>query len=129
MTAKVVQVVGLPFQRGYPGNVYRLQEALDQFAPVEGPRQQGESFPVVLFPRPDNPHDPNAVEVHIPRYGDLVGHLPRTHAAYVGPLLVPDAPWRFTAWVSEVRGDPDELDKPKLFIAIRRTPNNEGTLP
>lgn len=51
--------------------------------------RQGEGLAVVLVRRPTNPHDPNAIEVHVPAIGDdgMVGHLPRDRAAELAPSL------------------------------------------
>eukprot|EP00752_Nemacystus_decipiens_P016654 g14894.t1 len=69
----------------------RLDERMAEFPGAERPV-------AILVRAPDNPHDPNAVEVHVPALGRQVGHLSREHAAIVAPLLDADEPpWRIHA--------------------------------
>lgn len=134
---KVLEVVGLTFVPGYPDNLHRLHYSLKlnqarrslklNQARIrwvgnedDGYSTPAESFPVQLIPDPANPHDPNAVEVHIPSLGNRVGYLGRHHAAIVSPFLQDRANWLTQAWVYRVRIDPDHPNQPGLDIAINR---------
>jgi hypothetical protein len=109
---KVVPVVGLTFVQQYPTNLHLLSEIVAAL-----PTEQ---LPVVLRRNPDNPHDANAVEVHIPALGDMafVGHVSREVAARLAPGI--DKGQRFLAHVYWVRIHPDKPEQPGLDIAIAR---------
>jgi len=118
MKTKTIQVVGLTFVEGYPQNLHKLAVVLDQTT-VESPA-------VVLMRNPDNEHDPNAVEVHIPSLQEgLVGHLPREVAAVVAPML--DVGYRFQAFVHAVRIRDEHPDRPGLDIELTPITKDEGT--
>lgn len=101
-----VKVVGLSFVPGYPGNVYQLRLWVDHA------RQTGQVVPVELVRNPANPHDANAVEVRVS--GVPVGHLPRTLAAELAPLL--DAGHRWRVWVDDVLVMPGREQNPGLSV-------------
>lgn len=109
----VVPVVGVTFAPGYPGNIRRLAEIC-----AENPRPGEEEIPVVLMRNPDNEHDANAVEVHVPSIGAMIGHCSRIIAARLAPSM--DAGVKFLAWVHWVRIDPEHPDNPGIDIAFRR---------
>lgn len=80
----------------------------------------GERLPAVLERDPDNPHDENAIRVHVPLVGDdgFVGHVERRAAAIVAPKL--DAGERLLAAVAEVYVHADHPDNPGIDLAIWR---------
>lgn len=106
-------VVGVTFVDGYPENIHRLAE-------LEKERQPGEALTVLLLIENDNPHDPNAVSVHVPAVG-RVGYLDRYEAARVAPLL--DRDFRVAADLY-VRIHPDHPDRPGLTVAAILTKEN-----
>ncbi|MEU0723132.1 HIRAN domain-containing protein [Streptomyces sp. NPDC006140] len=67
-------------------------EVVGEFFRAESIRQAvanmppGRPFVAQLVPEPQNPHDPNAVAVHL--QGQHVGYLPRQNAAILGPKIV-----------------------------------------
>ena len=111
---KHVNVVGVTFVDTYPHNLIALRDAE---ADAEA---RGERLTVVLVRNPANPHDVNAVEIHIPALGEMamIGHLARDVAAKVAPRM--DAGDRFACEVSWVRINPDHLDRPGIDVAIAR---------
>ncbi len=112
--ARIVKVVGVTFTRGYPTNILLLRDI------AEAAEMAGERLAVVLIRNPANPHDSNAVEVHIPALGDMamIGHIPRDDAARLATRL--DAGDRFVSEVAWCRIDPAHTDRPGLDIAISR---------
>lgn len=108
-------VVGVSFVPSWPRNLYALEE-LSMATTLLGDEQ----IPVVLQRRPDNPHDSNAIEVHVPALGELafVGHLPRAVAARLAPHL--DAGERWLAEVGAVRIHPDHPEHPGLTVRCWR---------
>lgn len=112
---KVIPVVGVTFVPTYPQNLITL-------ARVSADQQPGdEALSVVLLRNPANPHDANAVEVHVPALpGDLgmIGHVSRDNAARLAPLL--DAGIRFRSWIAGVRINPTHMDRPGIDVAITR---------
>ena len=62
------------------------QEALREIVgAAAGDREVAVDTEALLIPEPSNPHDPNAVMVHIDAH--LVGYLPRDEAVAYGPTL------------------------------------------
>ena len=112
-----VKVVGLTFVDAYPRNLLSLHEAYHHVTPGD------EGVGCVLKRRPDNTHDANAVEVHVPSLGDLgfVGHLPAGVAARVAPAL--DDGVDLLTHVASVLIDPNYPDRPGVSIQICRAPN------
>ena len=111
---RVVKVVGVTFTRGYPGNILLLRDI------AEAAESAGERLSVVLIRNPKNPHDANAVEIHIPALGDMamIGHVPRNEAARLAQRM--DDGDRFVSEVAWCRIDPEHTDRPGLDIAISR---------
>ena len=74
----------------------------------------------MLLRNPANPHDANAIEVHIPALGDLamIGHVPRDLAAQLAPEM--DAGAIFAAAVADVRINPKHMDRPGIDIKVER---------
>lgn len=109
----IVPVVGLTFQDGYPGTIHQLRDLTET-----GFLAQDESVAVVLIRDPENQYDPNAVEVHVPVIGAMVGHLSREIAARLAPHL--DADVKFNTYVDGVRVDAAHPDNPGLDVRIER---------
>jgi hypothetical protein len=108
-----VAVVGVTFVPAYPANLHRLAEVHDDLT-------RGEPLSVVLRRNPVNPHDANAIEVHVPALGDLamIGHVPRDVAARLAPKL--DAGATYETWVADVRINPKHMDRPGIDIGVKR---------
>lgn len=113
---RTVPVVGVTFTRGYPNNLHLLRD-IEQQAVAEN---RAEWLSVVLVRNPANPHDTNAVEVHVPALGDMamIGHLARDVAARLAPLL--DQGVKFHSYLSGVRINPNHMDRPGIDVAIAR---------
>lgn len=111
MSGQVEAVVGVSFTAGYPGNLHALASHWEL--------ANREPIPVVLIRNPANPHDSNAIEVHVPALGDLgmIGHLRRDLAAHLAPLL--DAGELWQAWIYQLRINPHHPDRPGIDIGIR----------
>jgi hypothetical protein len=80
----------------------------------------------VLIRRPENPHDPNAVEVHIPSVGGescMLGHLPAALARRLAPGL--DAGEHWLAWVRAVRTHSEHEDRPGIDVEVKRVVEGE----
>ena len=82
--------------------------------------------PLELRRDPDNPHDPNAISVHVPG-GDQAGWVPRELAAELAPQLDAGEPWSAVV-LRERRASPRDprtgltmLLAPAAEIALRRT--------
>lgn len=116
--AFTVKVVGLTFVAGYPDNLLRLADrckVLDT---------DGEEGPAVVLRRaPDNVHDANAIEVHVPALGDegMVGHIPATIAEWLAPALDDGA--HVGCHVVSVLIAPGREENPGLSIEV--TPQGE----
>jgi hypothetical protein len=119
------RVVGLTFVDGYPGNVDRLGELVTA-AQTRALGWTGESdgpvdVPVLLVRNPDNPHDENAVEVHVPAMGraaSMIGHVPRDLAARLAPSLDRGDVW--SARIGAVLVDPEHPDRPGVEVMLER---------
>jgi len=107
-----VPVVGMSFVPGYPDFVHTLRELVD------GLTWQDEPIPVVFVRNPDNEHDANAVQVHVPALGIMIGHVSRQIAARLAPSL--DEGVVFAASVDRVRVDPDHPENPGVDIKFQR---------
>lgn len=116
-----VRVVGLTFRKGnYPQNLHRLSEVMTQ-EQAEGIRLgilEPEELTVLLVREPDNPADPNAIQVHVPALGRMgwVGFIPKDIAKRLAFRM--DNGHLVQAWVSAVPIDPNHLDKPGLEIRV-----------
>lgn len=114
MKVKVVSVVGVTFVAAYPYNLLALRDvSIDA-------EQRGERLTVVLVRNPANPHDANAVEVHVPALGEMamIGHISRDNAARLAPLM--DSGVRFAAEIAGTRIHPNHIDRPGIDVAIAR---------
>lgn len=107
-------VVGMSFTPGYPQTLHDLS-AMQLEAEV-----LGEPLVAIVVREPDNPHDHNAVAVHVPALGEdgKIGHLPRPIAARLAVELDTDVRW--SAQVSWVRVDPNHPDRPGISINLKR---------
>lgn len=123
------KVVGVSFTDGYPENLSRLGEIADLrwlTSPGEFGRQDREPEPLaaVLVREPDNPHDPNAVAIHIPAAEiGHIGHLPRALAARLAVEMDAGTPWQCE--VEQVWLHPDHPDRPGITVACWRV-DTEG---
>jgi hypothetical protein len=96
------KVAGVSFVPGYPGNLLDLAVHAD-FA-----QQRNEGVTALLIRNPDNQHDANAIEVHVPVMAKgFIGHLPFPVAAWVAPRM--DAG---ETWEAEVLGVHIHSDDP-----------------
>lgn len=112
MTGVIFPVAGVSFAPGYPQSMHDLRRVLDErFDPDE-------PLAVVLRRNPANPHDANAIEVHVPAIGRMVGHVPRGIAVRLAARL--DAGETFAAYVCGVRVDPRHPDRPGMDITVQR---------
>lgn len=124
-TTRDFKVVGLTFVTGYPGSVVRLGElvtAAQSRALGWGEESSGPvDVPVLLVRNPENPHDKNAVEVHVPSMGrgaSMIGHVPRDLAARLAPSLDRGDVW--AARVGAVLVDPEHPDRPGVEVVLER---------
>lgn len=147
------KVVGVSFVPGYPGTLYRLDDVWQERChpvcyecggtgvahseiaaggvscdPCQGTgRMEAEQLPAILVRNPDNEHDPNAVQVHVPALGEdgMVGHLTRPIVARMAPEM--DSGIRWDAEVVNVLIDPDWLDRPGISIKCQRVKEDDAT--
>ena len=108
------KVVGVSFVPGYPDNLHRLSATSDEA------RRLDEPLSALLRRNPDNPYDPNAVEVHVPSLGEggFIGHLTRPIVARMAPEMDAGAVWM--ADVGDVLIDPDHMDRPGISVNCKR---------
>jgi HIRAN domain len=109
------KVVGVSFTAHYPENLHRLGRLL------EVSESQGvEGVTAVIVRNPDNEHDYNACEVHVPALGEwaMIGHLPALMAARLAPELDDGGTWQ--GQVVEVLVHPDHDDRPGITIHLQR---------
>lgn len=108
----LTSVVGVTFCDGYPDNLHRLHALIAEHGRPE------EGIAAVLIRDPDNQHDRNAVQVHVPAIG-RIGSLPRSVAARVAPSMDDGDQW--TAEVTGVRIAQDHEDRPGADVLLHRT--------
>lgn len=108
-----VRLTGVTFMDGYPDSLHRLAE------PAAQAHSSGEPIAAILRRQPDNPTDPNAVQVHVPALGGMVGWLPRSIAAQVAPRI--DSGERWAASVRGVAINDDHPERPGLQIDLTYT--------
>lgn len=108
----IVPVVGITFVDAYPQNLLMLDQAMKQVATARGSHAEGPS--VVLKRNPNNLHDSNAIEVHVPAIGMMIGHVPKEIARQWAPKL--DAGETPQAWVEQVRVKQGHRDRPGVDI-------------
>ena len=131
------KTVGVSFAPDYPDNLVRLRESWERrwlmtpadFGDYYGSQEAPEGLSAVLVRRPDNPHDPNAVEVHVPEVG-MVGHVPAKGAGLAAKLareLDADVVWH--AEVEDVLIHPDHPDRPGITVKVRRVASGDAAGP
>jgi hypothetical protein len=84
---------------------------------------EGHSIAALLIRNPANPHDGNAVEVHIAGVG-MVGHIGGGMARRLAPLLDNGERWR--AVLDEVIVDPDHPTNPGIAVTIFQAKERAG---
>ena len=107
-------VVGLTFVEGYPDNIHRMAQYPQASVGLDG--KTGEGLSAVVIRNPANPHDANAIEVHVPSIGGMIGHVPRQIAAELAPLLDGSQQYRVRVWT---RIDPNHPDKPGASVELK----------
>lgn len=115
------RVVGVTFCEGYPENMGRLDLIVRRHLLDPQMRSAGmEPIPAVLIRNPDNDHDVNAVEVHVPALGEQgkIGHVQANTAQLLAPLMDDDV--RYQAWVVEVVTSENAPDRPGIQVRIER---------
>jgi hypothetical protein len=119
------KVVGVTFVKGYPNNIFRLNDiAAERFLTTPagfGQDVEPEPLPAVLIRNPANEFDANAIEVHVPSLGDpgMIGHIPRTVAERLAPSLDAGDPW--LSFITYVAIDPNHPNNPGVHIEIERS--------
>lgn len=128
MPTKNVRVVGLTFRKGmYPQNLWDLRDMIEQAqAKALGWSGDGDTsdtfedpvLEVTLQRQPDNPVDPNAIQVIVPALGrrGWVGFIPAALAARLAPKM--DNGLVVTATIEGVYVDPKHEDRPGLEITL-----------
>jgi hypothetical protein len=115
------KTVGVSFADDYPDNLTRLRESWERHYLTTG--EEPEGLAAVLVRRPDNKHDPNAIEVHVPAVG-MVGQVPAKGANLAAKLSAElDAGVRWTAEVEDVLIHPDHPDRPGITVKVGRAPD------
>lgn len=110
-----LSVTGVSFVPTWPGNLYEL-ERLNFDAEA-----QGERLAAVFLRNPDNAHDPNAVQIHVPALGTdlaMIGHVPAPLAKRLAPEL--DADIRWQGEVSWVKINHDHPERPGITVVATR---------
>lgn len=105
------RINGLTFAPGYPANL----QAIHDLEPTPG----SEGVACVLEREPHNPYDANAIAVHCPATGGMVGHIPKNIARTLARRL--DAGERATVSI-EIRMHPDHTDQPGADAIITLHP-------
>ena len=135
--AFVTKVVGVSFTNHYPNNLHELNEVMNGTAHDlvldsyydENPnliRPGPEPLVAILYRRPDNDFDSNAIEVHVPALTGhgMIGHLTRPIAARLAPEM--DAGTLWMGHIESVNIDPDHPDRPGITIKCERAPEQEN---
>jgi HIRAN domain len=73
--------------------------------------------PLELRRDPDNPHDPNAIQVHPAEGGDQVGWVPRELAEELAPELDAGRPWSALVLREQRRSPRDPRDGLTMLLA------------
>jgi hypothetical protein len=112
------RVVGVTFVEGYPDNLLRLSDAMEEHAASRAHAE--EPLPAILRRNPENRHDANAIEVHVPSAQiGMIGHLPAPLAARLAPVL--DSGERWSAGVEAELINRQHMDRPGITtITIER---------
>lgn len=110
-----LKVVGVSFVDAYPDNLWALSRTQLEAETT------GEPLAAVLVRNPDNPHDSNAIEVHVPALGErwaMIGHINAVNAARMAPEIDAGAVW--AAEVESVNIVEAHIDRPGIAIRCRR---------
>jgi hypothetical protein len=115
-----VKVVGVSFVAGYPKNVFALDELAGRRF-ISSDDSNPESIAALLVRNPNNEHDPNAIEVHVPDIGSnpMIGHIPASVASRLAPLL--DAGESWSASIKTVAIDPNHPQNPGIILSVAKT--------
>jgi hypothetical protein len=115
----VAPVVGVTFVDSYPHNLLALADLATG----------GETIAALLVRDPANPHDPNAVQVHVPVLGEyaMIGHLSRDNAARLAPLM--DGGACFAAQLAGVRIVAGHTDRPGIDVAVTELASTPDATP
>jgi hypothetical protein len=105
-------VVGVTFAPDYPQSVIQLEIDHMMFG------DRDERMPALLIRNPDNEYDSNAIEVHSPGAGHIIGHLPKALAMKLAPRLDAGEIWQ--AEFTEVRVSDEAPDRPGIGVSIHR---------
>lgn len=105
----VIRVVGVTFAPNYPTSLLRLNDAMNETASPAGPS-------ALLVRAPDNPHNSNAIEVHVPALGHYVGHVARDLAKAWAPRL--DAGEHYQASVTGVWTAREHPRRPGVEVTV-----------
>lgn len=103
-------VVGVTFVPGYPAHLHQMAQY-----PAANAAEKGEGLAAEVRRNPANPHDGNAIEVHVQAIGSMIGHVPRQIAAELAPLMDAGQQYNVRAWT---RIDPDHPDKPGATVKL-----------
>jgi hypothetical protein len=112
--AFATRVVGVTFAPGWPDSLYALEAAA--LKAELGLAGGAESIPALLRRNPANEIDPNAIEVHVPSIGHMIGHLPAQLAARIAPRM--DSGRCYDAEVLEVLVHPDAPENPGISVRV-----------
>lgn len=121
-----VKVVGLSFRPGYPQNVFKILEDIEAARAKSIGYGDGEvgddaTIRVNLRRDPNNPHDPNAIEVHYPPLGRgkaFFGFIPAELAAKMAPTL--DRGDKWDAVVMNVLVSDKDPKRPGVELRLER---------
>lgn len=104
------KVVGVTFTPDYPASIFELE--------VKFWERSSEGLTALLVRNPDNAYDANAIEVHAPATGKMIGHLPAPLAARLAPEM--DAGEKFLAEFVDVVVNDAHPERPGISVSIRR---------
>lgn len=90
------KVVGVKFVDGYPATIHNMVHKV-----------------VYLQRNPANPHDANAIEVHVEPYPGMIGHLPKEDAVWLAPALDAGVGW----YIAEIEVIPHAIN-PGLKVLL-----------
>lgn len=107
----------MTFIASYPGNLYEMADVQNRHT-----RRGGEPLAAVLIRNPANRFDTNAIEVHAPFLGEMVGHLPAPIAAMLAQRMDAGETWAGT--FSGVRISADNPDNPGVDVHVRLIEND-----
>lgn len=117
------KVVGVTYAPGYPDTILRLHDAWTIREIHEG---RTEPLAAVLIRNPQNEHDGNAIEVHVPALGQMIGHVWKIEAAYLAPRI--DAGEVWAAQIVKARINPEHPDRPGIELSIRQVSGVRGAI-